>query len=43
MYQNAQFPNVIGLIDGTHIHIQRPRDHEDAFINQEKSEGKFAI
>ncbi|XP_052258927.1 putative nuclease HARBI1 [Dreissena polymorpha] len=30
----AGFPNVIGLIDGTHVRIQRPKNHEADFINR---------
>jgi len=30
----AQFPNVLGAIDGTHIAIKAPSDAEDAFVNR---------
>jgi len=30
----AQFPNVDGAIDGTHIPIMAPSAHEDAFVNR---------
>ena len=31
-YSVANFPGVIGLIDGTHIRIQAPSDHEDQYV-----------
>jgi hypothetical protein len=33
-YSVANFPGVIGLIDGTHIRIQAPSDHEDQYVNR---------
>jgi DDE superfamily endonuclease len=27
-------PGVIGYIDGTHVKIQRPTEHEDVFVNR---------
>jgi hypothetical protein len=34
LYSVANFPGVIGLIDGTHIRIQAPSDHEDQYVNR---------
>ena len=31
-YSVANFPGVIGLIDGNHIRIQAPSDHEDQYV-----------
>jgi hypothetical protein len=31
-YSVANFPGVIGLIDGTHIRIQAPSDHDDQYV-----------
>jgi hypothetical protein len=33
-YSVANFPGVIGLIDGTHIRIQAPSDHEGQYVNR---------
>lgn len=33
-YGIARFPNVIGVIDGTHIKIQAPRFEEPAYVNR---------
>jgi hypothetical protein len=33
-YSVANFPGVIGLIDGTHIRIQAPSEHEDQYVNR---------
>jgi hypothetical protein len=33
-YSVANFPGVIRLIDGTHIRIQAPSDHEDQYVTQ---------
>jgi len=30
----AGFPNVLGAIDGTHIAIKAPSNHEEAFVNR---------
>ncbi|XP_052790017.1 putative nuclease HARBI1 isoform X1 [Mya arenaria] len=30
----ARFPNVIGVIDGTHIGIKAPHEHEEVFVNR---------
>jgi len=30
----AGVPNVIGAIDGTHIAIKAPKDHEEAYVNR---------
>lgn len=30
----AGFPNTIGCIDGTHIAIKAPKDHEEAYVNR---------
>jgi len=32
--KNYGFPGVIGAIDGTHIKIIAPRDHNDSYINR---------
>ena len=35
-FQQANFPNVLGLgcIDGTHVRIQRPSEDEGSYINR---------
>ncbi|CAG2189298.1 HARBI1 [Mytilus edulis] len=33
-YEKAGFPNVIGCIDGTHVHIQAPTEDEPAYVNR---------
>ncbi|KAH3848570.1 hypothetical protein DPMN_090948, partial [Dreissena polymorpha] len=33
-YNIARFPNVIGVIDGTHVQIQAPHVDEPAYVNQ---------
>ena len=33
-YNIARFPNVIGVIDGTHVHIQAPHVDEPAYVNR---------
>lgn len=33
-YNIAQFPNVIGCVDGTLINIEKPHEHEEQFINR---------
>lgn len=33
-FEDGGFPQVAGLIDGTHIRLQRPYEHEDAYINR---------
>ena len=30
------FPNIIGVIDGTHIRIKRPTRQPDAYVNRKK-------
>lgn len=30
------FPNVIGAVDGTHVKIQTPRNHPEAYVNRNK-------
>jgi len=34
VFNRSRIPNVCGLIDGTHIEIQRPHVHEESFINR---------
>lgn len=31
-YKNAKFPGVVGVVDGTHVRIQRPVLHEEASL-----------
>lgn len=33
-YRKGGFPGVIGCIDGTHVRIQGPADHENDFVNR---------
>ena len=33
-YQMSGFPGVIGVVDGTHVRIQRPSEEERAYINR---------
>ena len=33
-YEIAHFPGVVGLVDGTHIRIQRPSEIEADYINR---------
>lgn len=33
-YKQAQFPNVIGCIDGTHVRILAPSTDENAYVNR---------
>ncbi|XP_063404190.1 putative nuclease HARBI1 [Mytilus trossulus] len=33
-YAVANFPNVLGLIDGTHVRIIAPSQHEEQFVNR---------
>ena len=33
-YQRGGFPCVIGCVDGTHIRIQAPNEHENAYVNR---------
>ena len=33
-YRRGRFPCVIGCVDGTHIRIQAPKDHENAYVNR---------
>ncbi|XP_052806482.1 putative nuclease HARBI1 [Mya arenaria] len=34
LYGLAQFPKVVGVIDGTHIRIQAPSEHKPSFVNR---------
>jgi hypothetical protein len=36
MYRIAGFPNIIGLIDGTHIRIIAPVEHEEVYVNRKQ-------
>ena len=36
MFDKAGFPDLCGLIDGSHIRIQKPSGHEDVFINRKQ-------
>lgn len=31
---NCRLPGVIGFVDGTHIAIAKPADHEELYINR---------
>ncbi|KAM7290407.1 putative nuclease HARBI1 [Ixodes scapularis] len=33
-FEVAGFPSVVGAVDGTHIRIQGPSDHEEAYVNR---------
>ena len=33
-YRRGGFPCVIGCVDGTHIRIQAPNEHENAYVNR---------
>ena len=33
-YKLGNFPNVIGCVDGTHIPIEKPKFHEQRFVNR---------
>ena len=33
-YRRGKFPCVIGCVDGTHIRIQAPKDHENGYVNR---------
>ena len=33
-YRRGSFPCVIGCVDGTHIRIQVPNEHENAYVNR---------
>ena len=35
-YRKGGFPAVIGCIDGTHVRIQRPTEHENDFVNRKR-------
>lgn len=28
------FPKIIGAVDGTHIHITKPKEHDESYINR---------
>jgi len=34
LYDIGNFPNIFGLIDGTHVRIIAPSQHEDQFVNR---------
>ena len=33
-YRRGGFPCVIGCVDGTHIRIQAPNEHDNAYVNR---------
>lgn len=33
-FSTSTFPNVLGAIDGTHINIPAPHDHQEAYVNR---------
>lgn len=33
-FSNSTFPDVLGAIDGTHINIPAPHDHQEAYVNR---------
>ena len=33
-YELAHFPGVLGLVDGTHVRIQKPSEHEADYVNR---------
>lgn len=33
-FSTSSFPDVLGAIDGTHINIPAPHDHQEAYINR---------
>ena len=33
-YRKGEFPAVVVCIDGTHVRIQRPTEHENDFVNR---------
>lgn len=35
-FQTAHFPGVVGVIDGTHVKIVAPREHEDQYVNRKR-------
>ena len=35
-FEQGGFPDVVGLIDGTHISIRAPIEEPDAYINRKK-------
>ena len=35
-YTASQFPNVLGVIDGTHIRIVAPHEHPQVYVNRKK-------
>ena len=34
LYELAHFPGVLGLVDGTHVRIQKPSEHEANYVNR---------
>ncbi|XP_072168923.1 putative nuclease HARBI1 [Diadema setosum] len=35
-FEIAEFPGVVGVIDGTHVKIIAPTEHEDQFVNRKR-------
>jgi hypothetical protein len=33
-FELGGFPNVVGLVDGTHVRIIAPSVHEEAYVNR---------
>lgn len=33
-FSTSTFPDVLGAIDGTHINIPAPHEHQEAYINR---------
>ena len=34
--EDGGFPGIIGVVDGTHIHIRAPKHEPDTYINKKK-------